>query len=443
MKLKRCRTSRSIQPWTASFLSSFHTIKPLNVKQCSPKHPRWLCDDVRQKLNPKIHAKPIAALFSALLLVFHSSYGADEDPLTRIADDVVKQTAFGEPITRNDPAITRYNLWMYQNFMLMEGMDALGEVMGNEAYKSYTSRSIDFFAAYQSKFGDSMTAGPAGKEKWYTKPKEMWQSGLIAALAERQQTRPDPEFVRGMKLFDTFLEKVPAFADGVLVRKKSKSRGLGLQIDDLYMIAPYWCRKAELLNEPKWLNRAIDESLHYFDYLWNEDDKLMRPLWLKQRQGPYGLYWGRGNGWYIMAVTDLLTFIPQDHPKREEVLDDYRAFIGGIIARQGENGLWDQILDQPDTYDETSCSGMFTYCILKGVNEGWLKADHFREAGKKGWHGLLTVVNDDFELTGVCPPSDISEDRNYYLQGKAPRIHDQHGIGPFLLAGAGYLKVNK
>jgi hypothetical protein len=53
------------------------------------------------------------------------------------------------------------------------------------------------------------------------------------------------------------------------------------------------------------------------------------------------------------------------------------------------------------------------------------------------------VVNENNELTGVCPPSDISEDPNYYLKGRAPRVHDQHGIGPFLLAGTAYLQANK
>ena len=208
------------------------------------------------------------------------------------------------------------------------------------------------------------------------------------------------------------------------------------------MLVPYWCRKAELLNDPKWLDRGIEESLHYFDYLWDEEDKLMHPLWLQKRKGTYGLYWGRGNGWYILAVTDLLTFIPEDHPKRQEVLDDYRSFIKGIIARQSKDGRWYQVLDQPDTYLETSCSGMFTYCILKGVNEGWLDSS-FLEAGRKGWKGLLKVVNEEYELTGVCPPSDISEERSYYLKGKAPRLHDQHGVGPFILAGSEYLKANK
>jgi rhamnogalacturonyl hydrolase YesR len=396
----------------------------------------------RNYINARNVTDCLSSFGGVLLLLFVCISSAQADPLIKIADDVVSQTAVGVPTAKNKPNPTRYNLWMYQNFMIMEGMDALGEVTGNESYKNYTKRSIDFFAAYQSKFGDSMKAGPAGTGKWYTKPRQLWQTGMVATFAVHHKMRPNPEFVRGMKTVDDLFANAPTFDNGVLVRNKSKGRGLGLQIDDLYMIAPYWCRKAQLLEDSKWLDRAIDESLHYFDYLWDTEDKLMHPLWMQKRKGPYGLYWGRGNGWYIMAITDLLTFIPQDHPKRKEVLNDYRSFINGIIARQGEEGMWYQILDKSDSYQETSCSGMFTYCILKGINEGWLDDSYF-PAAKKGWHGLLSVVNENNELTGVCPPSDISEDPNYYLIGRAPRVHDQHGIGPFLLAGTAYLQANK
>lgn len=389
----------------------------------------------------------LASCFSTFLLLIcflrSSHLFGQTDPLHRIADDVVAATTFEIPATDKPPQPTRYNLWMYQNFMIMEGMDALGDVTGKEVYQKYAGRNIDFFGDYQATFGDSMSAGPAGKGKWYTKPREMWHCGMIAAVAERQKTHPRQEFVKGMKTFDSLIEKSPKFfRDGVLVRKKSKGRGLGLQIDDLYMISPYWCRKSELLNDDKWLERAIDESLIYFDYLWDDEDKLMHCLWLGKDQAPYGLYWGRGNGWYIMAITDLLSFVPNDHEKRDELLKDYRMFMEGIISRQGKNGLWHQIIDHPETYEETSSSGMFTYCILKGVNEGWLDA-RYLSAGKKGWEGLLTKVNDKFEITNVCPPSDISTKVEFYSKGKAPVTHDQHAIGPFLLAGAAYLRTNK
>ena len=82
---------------------------------------------------------------------------------------------------------------------------------------------------------------------------------------------------------------------------------------------------------------------------------------------------------------------------------------------------------------------MFTYCILKGVNEGWLDPSYL-EAGELGWKGLQTKIDAKNRITDVCKATDMSDQVEYYLN--RPRIlHDQHGIGPFLLAGAEFLKV--
>ena len=128
---------------------------------------------MRNQVNTRTITDCLSSFGGVLLLLFVCISSAHADPLIKIADDVVSQTAVGVPTAKNKPNPTRYNLWMYQNFMIMEGMDALGEVIGNESYSNYTKRSIDFFAAYQSKLGDSMTAGPAGNGQWYTKPRQM------------------------------------------------------------------------------------------------------------------------------------------------------------------------------------------------------------------------------------------------------------------------------
>ena len=116
-----------------------------------------------------------------------------------------------------------------------------------------------------------------------------------------------------------------------------------------------------------------------------------------------------------MAITDLLNFIPKDHPVERKYSPTTVVSLKALSSDRVKKGLWHQILDKPDSYQETSCSGMFTYCILKGIIEGWLDDSYF-PAAKKGWKGLLSVVNENNELTGVCPPSDISEDPNYYLK---------------------------
>ena len=148
----------------------------------------------------------LIAIFFGLLPAAGRAAPGPEDSLLGVADEVLEQTLLHLPTTDEDSQPTRYNLWMYQNFMLMEGMDALGQVTGDEDYLRYTARSIDLFAAYQARFGDTMTAGPAGTKQWYSKPKEMWQCGMIAAYAEHHRVRPNPEFEKGMVTFDALLD---------------------------------------------------------------------------------------------------------------------------------------------------------------------------------------------------------------------------------------------
>ena len=152
-----------------------------------------------------------------LIAITHGSF-ACADVLSRIADDVVEQTVFEMPETPAPPQVSRYNAWMYQNFMVCEGMDALGEVTGEERYKNYTARNIDFFVAFQAKYGDRMTGVPAGN--WYSQPRQMWHCGMIAAFPERQRSKTSKEIERGMAIFDALLEQAPTLADGTLARRK-------------------------------------------------------------------------------------------------------------------------------------------------------------------------------------------------------------------------------
>ena len=122
------------------------------------------------------------------------------------------QTALGEPAAKNKPNPTRYNLWMYQNFMIMEGMDALGEVteqilrgLHEAKYRLFCSLSIQVW-----RFDES---GSGRNGQMVLKPRHMWQCGMIAAFAEHHKLRPNPEFIRGMKIFDSLLEKTPHFDD--------------------------------------------------------------------------------------------------------------------------------------------------------------------------------------------------------------------------------------
>lgn len=355
----------------------------------------------------------------------------------KVADEVLRttNTAVAEIPRGGQPS--RYNEWLYQNFIISEALTELGRIWNDEACRTYTRRIVEFYCAWEPTVG---TDSPPKQLTWFRAPGEMWHCGLIAAFVDQQRLQPTPAKQRGLEIFERFAASAPRLPDGTLVRRKRAPwDSLGIQIDDLYMMVPYWVRLARLTGDSRYYDRAVDEASRYHHYLWNEKDRLHRCLWVEKLQRPAALYWGRGNGWYVMAMTDLLQHLPAEHPKRPNLLADFRAVMAGVMVRQDADGLWHQLLDRADSFTESSCSGMFTYGLLKGAREGWLGADALA-AGRRGWVGLQTKLTDDFQLRDVVPGTDMRDDPDYYLN--RPRVtHDPHAIGPFLLAGAELLSA--
>ncbi|WP_304064412.1 glycoside hydrolase family 88/105 protein [Pedobacter glucosidilyticus] len=359
--------------------------------------------------------------------------------IKKVANEVISNTNYHLNELKVGENPSRYNEWMYQNFMIMEAMDQLGLSFQNKAYASYAKRNVDFFCAYQN---SEIKNEQIKSMLWYSKPDEMWHCGMIAAFADQQALYPTPEKLKGIKIFEDFLASAPKLKDETFVRfKEVNYNSKAVQIDDIYMVSPFWVRMWKLTNKEAYLEKAISETLKYDEYLWDNKNELMHCLWLESTQKTAAHFWGRGNGWFIMALTDLLDNLPKEHPQKEKLLAIFNKVVKGLQKYQAPDGLWHQVINVKESFTESSCSGMFTYCILKGVNEGWLDQS-YKQTGIKGWEGLQTKLTKDFKIKDTCPPTDMSEDVQYYLN-RSRITHDQHAIGPFLLAGAELLKLNK
>ncbi|NND78324.1 MAG: sulfatase-like hydrolase/transferase [Maribacter sp.] len=336
------------------------------------------------------------------------------------------ETVVAETSLEKGQKPTRYNQWMYQNYMIGEGIKAMGEALERPDFSSYRDKQIMYFCEEYKNIEHFTNR--------YLHPATMWHCGMVAGLVDLSKKSDHPEIARGISYFQKMLNNAPKVADGTLARYKSEWKSKGIQIDDLYMVSSYWVRKSVGLGESKYLDLAIKETLSYYKHLWNPQTKLFHCLWVEKRPETRIPHWARGNGWFVMAITDLLNFVPENHPKRSELLEVYNEVMLGIMARQNKNGLWHQVLDHPKSYTETSSSGMFTYCLLRGSAKGWLPASA-RTAGLRGWNGLQTKLTDKNQLKDVCVGTDMSEDVKYYFDRKRV-THDQHGIGPYLLAAA-------
>jgi rhamnogalacturonyl hydrolase YesR len=98
---------------------------------------------------------------------------------------------------------------------------------------------------------------------------------------------------------------------------------------------------------------------------------------------------------------------------------------------QAPSGLWHQLLDDPQSFEETSGTGMFTYAMIVGVKNGWLAAADYGDAARRGWLALCGKVDANSNLTDICVGTNQSKDKQFYLD-RPRQAGDLHGQAPVL-----------
>ncbi len=197
-------------------------------------------------------------------------------------------------------------------------------------------------------------------------------------------------------------------------------------------------------------------------------DETRKTFWADKETGLSQHCWGRAQGWYTMALIEVLDALPESYSRRSEVIDLLRKDFDAILKWQDKKtGTWYQVMDSPGregNYLESTCSSMFTYALLKAYRKGYVGAK-YRDAGIRAYKGIINnfiKVNEDktISLTNCCsvaglgpavtpeveaamkkinPKGKVKENQkrdgsyDYYLS-EPIRDNDAKGLGPFIWA---------
>lgn len=204
-------------------------------------------------------------------------------------------------------------------------------------------------------------------------------------------------------------------------------------IDDLYMSCPFLVRWYQHTGDRKYLDDAARQIINMARRLQDADGVWWHGYYENNHEHS-PIKWGRGNGWAMVATVEVLSVMPEDHPERAKLLDILRRHIEGIKRSQAPSGMWRQVLDHPELWEETSCTAMFTYSIARAVNRGWIKPSTLAVA-RKGFEGICQHVTPEGVVNGTCQGTGIGKDLPYYIDRPHPD-DDMHGRGAVMLAGA-------
>jgi len=206
-------------------------------------------------------------------------------------------------------------------------------------------------------------------------------------------------------------------------------------LDDLYMSVPCLAQMGQLTGDRRYFDDAAKQILQFYSRMFVTQKGLFMHGWIQEMSPHPAFHWARANGWALMATAELLTVMPKDHPERTRLLDIFRAHAAGFRRVQAPSGLWHQLLDRPDSYEDTSSSAMYVFALTRAINLGWLSRPTWAPIVLRGWNGVTTKVNSIGQVEGTCIGTGLGWDDTFYLN-RPTSVNAAHGYGPIFLAGA-------
>jgi unsaturated rhamnogalacturonyl hydrolase len=169
-----------------------------------------------------------------------------------------------------------------------------------------------------------------------------------------------------------------------------------------------------------------DECLRQFQA---QEKLLLRSDGIYQHTPLCDAAWGRGNAFPALGMALSLAALPRTSEAFGFVLQSFQKHCAALLPHQTAAGMWRQVIDRADAYEEYSCTAMIGAAMLNGVQRGWLPKRPFGQAVDRAWAAVAARTSATGELMDVCESTGKMKTVAEYLSRKANRGRDQRGGG--------------
>jgi unsaturated rhamnogalacturonyl hydrolase len=332
--------------------------------------------------------------------------------------------------------------WHYEHGLLVKAVLEVGHTTGMPRYEQFVREWVDHFVVAEGTI-----------QTYRLDEFNLDQINPGKLLFPIYSQTNDQRYRSAIELLQAQLRRQPRVAAGNFWHKNIYPHQVWL--DGLYMVAPFEAEYADTFNKPEIFDdlahqiitieqRVRDPITGLLYHGWDESKK---QKWADPETGCSPHFWGRAIGWYVMAIVDVLDFLPKEHLQRSEMINILVRLAQSLTRAQDPvSGLWFQVVNLPEcpgNYREASVSAMLTYGFAKAVRKSYL-ASEYLSAAQRAYRGLLENmirVNGRGELTleGTCVVSGLGgepyRDGSFeYYVGEPTAPNDFKGVGPFILA---------
>lgn len=331
-----------------------------------------------------------------------------------------------------------FRLTSYEWGVTYAAMLRAAETTSDQRYATYVKERLDFLTKWVPAVKAKFPVEYIRSQRFLHQPIDphaLDDAGAVcAAMIKAERAGVTTGLRTQIDIFINYISKKEyRLKDGTLARNRPLKNTIWL--DDMYMGVPAIAQMGKMTGEKKYFDDAVNQVLQISARMFNKQLGIYMHGWVESMKPHPEFHWGRANGWALLAMTELLDVLPENHPGFRAVLEQFRAHVKGLAAYQTGTGFWHQLLDKNDSYLETSATAIYTYCIAHGVNKGWLDVKAYAPMSLLGWSAVASKINGKGQVEGTCVGTGMAFDPAFYYH-RPVNVFAAHGYGPALLAGA-------
>ncbi len=335
--------------------------------------------------------------------------------------------------------------WHYSNGVLDMSMIRLGKYLNESKYIDYAKNHVAFGFANYEYFKNTFRND---RKHWHWPFGQLWNfkelddcGAMGAAVINVYELDKKQEYRTYIENAANHIMKGQVrLEDGTLCR--TFPREMTVWADDVYMSVSFLSQMGKLTGETKYFDEAAKQIIQIANYLWSPEKQLFYHCYYTDLKRNGVAFWGRANGWLTVSMALLLDEMPDNHPKRKELIDLLEKQIVGVSRYQNANGMWNQLLDKSESYDESSITAMYVYGIAKAVNNKWIDAGYAPMA-ETAWKALKeTQITADGKFSNVCVGTGITDDLPFYYN-RPVGDNEKHGLGLIIDTAIEMMKLSE
>jgi rhamnogalacturonyl hydrolase YesR len=351
------------------------------------------------------------------LIVTPQGAAVTKPPLPKPADPKAMANTVAGAVLRDFPKPPAFN---WGEGVMLSGMMRAYQLTKDPRYLKFVRN----FADYWHEQGIASTL----RKRGYC---GHWGPGhAILMLYEVTKDKRHLELADQINTF--MLTKAERTKDGGLSHFNGKPQ---LWVDTLDMCCPVFSHSARIKGEPKLQAEAVRQLDIFAKHLQDTKTGMFYHMWDERSGKRTPSYWARGNGWVVMSYTEVLKHEKPDSPARKRLTAAFEKQLASIVPLQDRrSGLWRTVLDQPDTYLETSASAMFLFALAECRNRKLINVPYV-DAMRRAWTGLAGQIDARGRVVGVSAGTGPSGKSGYVARKAGTHTW---GTGAFLHAACSY-----